>query len=151
MKNRPWLVFVPIGVIVLALAVFSFFIKWWAPLLILAALVVQAAVVFAIVRSKTDGAYSDRAYERRQQYEKDGDAEAWLDGEAREVRAVGYRYWSSGAKAQSALNRAAALVALGRTGEAAALLGQLEPKRLDRDARARLEGLVVNIQSQSPP
>jgi hypothetical protein len=131
-----------------ALAAGLFFITPWAPLFVLLSLGVQAPVVLLITATSLNGGYRDRAFERRGQYEKDGDADAWLAAEAREALSVGYRYFSSGTKSHSALNRAQALAALGRYDEGAALLAEVDEKKLDHLSKRRFDAAVEAVRGR---
>lgn len=131
MKNKLWPYLVGLGVIFVGLAVGLFFVTPYAPLFVLASLVIQAPIIYFIARTTLATSYYDRAAKRRTQYEEDGDAEVWLAAEEKEVSGGAYKGFSRYGKSLNALNRAQALHALGRKDEAKNCLAQVNEKVLN--------------------
>ncbi len=121
---------VPTGITLLLLAVVLFFINPWAPLLLLASLLIQAPLIWLLVVSSYSNSYKDRTRERITAFEKDKDAQKWLAEEEKELKSIGRRYWSKGGENLSLLNRAQVYAALGNWEQAEALLAGVEEKRL---------------------
>lgn len=150
MKKRKWLWW-GVALLVLAAACFGlWFIHPYAPLALLLSLAIQLPLIYGILHVTVGSAYKDRAWERRQQYLKDGDAEEWLRGEETEARSVQYRYWSRGGRTLAALNRAEAAWAAGQKEKAAAALAAADPKYLSRDDEARSRKLLGQMTNREP-
>ena len=140
-----------IGVVALTAACIGlYFVHPYAPLVLLLSLLIQAPLVWVITHGRLNRGYQERAEQRRKDYEMDGDAEKWLRGEEAEANSVGYRYWSPNSRMKSVLNRAEPLLALGRGREAAQLLAEVEPARLDGPSVARYEELMCVLRSGCP-
>lgn len=150
MKKRKWLILLIVVLVLLAACFGLWFVHPFAPLVLLASLLIQLPIVFGIITVTFGSAYRDRAWERRQQYLKDGDAEAWLQGEETEAKAVQQRYWSRGGKTLASLNRAEAMFAAGQGERAAALLAAADPKFLSGDDRKRLLTLLNQLTNNLP-
>lgn len=150
MKQRgPLFYLLIIAGIFVALAIVLFFFSPWAPLFLLASIAIQAPIIIIITRTNLTAGYRDRAFERRAQYQKDGDAQGWLDAEQRDASGVGFRFWSSAGRAQSLLNRADALSELERGDEAAALLAELDTQKLPKMDRERFDAIVAKIRNNA--
>ncbi len=146
MKRSPFVYLLPVlGVFVLLGAVL-YFIHPMAPLFLVASLLIQAPLVWVLSRASLGSSYRERAAARRQQYEKDGNAEAWVAGEEKEAASIGYKYWSKAGKSMCELNRADGLVHLGRKGDAGQALAQVAPQKLAAQDRVRYEELSQKLE-----
>ncbi|MDL2294602.1 hypothetical protein LJC60_08250 [Ruminococcaceae bacterium OttesenSCG-928-D13] len=134
--------------VLLAFGVGLYFVNPWGPLLLLLTLAIQLPIIYAITKSTMNSSYRDRAFERRQQFAEDGDADAWLAGEEKEAASVGYKYWSPAARAQNVLARAEALAELDRSSDAANLLAELDEKKLPSHDRTRFDAVVERIRME---
>lgn len=146
MKRSPYRFIIAFGILFVVLAVILYFVNPLAPLLLVLSLVVQVPLIVIITRTSMAGSYADRAHARRQAFEKDGNAAAWLAGEENEAHSIAFRYLSKTGKMRNALNRAQPLCLLGRTEEAARLLEEVNPARLVRQEVERYEAIQQCIQ-----
>lgn len=150
MKKKPPLYLVVIGLVFVGLCIVLYFIHPLAPLLLLASVLIQGPIVYAITLAKMNGSYQERAYQRQTQYEKDKDAAAWLKQEQQEAASVGFKYWSSRSRCLNALNQAQPLTALGRLEEARVYMDQVEPGKLDKSDRDRFSALQAQWAENAP-
>lgn len=150
MKKSPYSYFIIIGIVLVALAVVLYIINPWAPLFLLASLMIQIPIIYGITKATMNFSYQDRAYDRRMAFEESGDAAAWLAGEQKEAHSVGQKFWSSRSKELNRLNQAAPLCALGRKNEAAELLAQVDEAKLEATARKRYDELVEELRAEVP-
>ena len=97
-------------------------------LLLLLSVVIQAGILWLVLRNAQNTAYDARLDVRRAQYAEDGDAEAWLRQENAEAASLTRVFWSSYTKRQNALVRAELLHLTGREGEALTALGEVDEK-----------------------
>lgn len=148
MKRRKILFWLIPILVLLALGVGLYFVHPLAPLALLLSLLIQLPIIFLLAKSSLNSSYRDRAYQRRQLYLKDGDAEALWEGERKEAASVGYRYWSRGTKTLCQLNQAEALVALDRHDEAAEHLALAEEEKLDSHSRERFDAVVQALRAR---
>lgn len=150
MKKSPYSYFIIIGAVLFVLAVVLYIINPWAPLFLLASLVIQIPIIYGITKASMNFSYQDRAHDRRVAFEATGDAEAWLAGEQKEAGSVGQKFWSSRSKELNLLNQAAPLCALGRKNEAAELLAWVNEEKLEATARKRYDELVEELRAEAP-
>ncbi len=128
---RIFLFLLPLLLLFVALAVLLSFLSPWAPVLLLASLLLQAPIVYFIARFNYDSAYAERLYRRKLAFEKEPEASPFLEKEEQEASGFGYRLLSRKHKCENHLIRAELLQKLQRFPEAAALLSELDPSRLD--------------------
>lgn len=128
------------------LGVVLYFLHPLGPLFLLLSLLIQAPLVFVISRVNYNSAYLERAAQRREEYAQTGDARVWLEGEEKEARSIGFKYWSSKGRALNTLNRAAALAALGENQQCAALLVSIETAKLSKQAALEYQRLQQQLQ-----
>lgn len=122
------------------------------PVLFVGSLLIQTPIVALFLKTKSGGSYRARAAARRKRFEETGNAEEWLAAEKREANGAGMKYFSPEGKALSAINRADALLQLGRINEAAAMLAQAEddkPAEQDRPRFAMLEQQIATHAKQT--
>ncbi len=136
-----------VGVFV-ALGVGLYFVNPYAPLLLLASLIVQAPVVYLIARLSYAGGYSDRLHARREAYEKDGDAQSWLAQEQKEAESFGFALLSAKTRAQNTLLRAELLGEIGNNNESSLLLNDIELCRLGNKEKERYYVIVEKCRTQ---
>lgn len=129
----------------LALAVLLYFFHPLAPVFLLLSVAIQLPLIYVIVRVSFSSGYADRVYERKQRFEKDGDAAAWLAEEEREARGVGFRYWSAKSRNKNALLRAGLLQKLGREADAKQALAEVLPAKLRGEDKAEYDCLVFSL------
>lgn len=136
---------IPFVVILVALAVGLSFVTPWAPVFVLASVLIQVPIIWRMFSSSQDNGYDTREQERVVQFEIDGDAALWLEAEEREAASIGYRYYSKANRDRNRLNRANMLVKLNRAGEAKELLEEMDPKKLNRGNLLRYNDAMVGI------
>lgn len=139
-----------IGAVVLlaVLAALLYLVHPLGPLFLLLSVLVQAPIIFGISRHNFKTSYIQRSEQRRAEYEKEGDGEAWLAAEEAEARSVGYKYWSRAGRSLNALNRADALCAVGREADGRAALEQAEYMRLEAPDRKRYDALAERLKAE---
>lgn len=115
-----------------------------APLFLLLSVLIQLPIILLITRASFTSSYNDRVWARKEQYEKDGDAAAWLAQEQAEAKGVGFRYWSSKGRMRNMLLRAKLLTELGQKDQAALLLAEIIPGKLSAEDQAGYAGLVAS-------
>lgn len=146
MKKKVLLYLVPFFLIFLALGIVLFFFSPYAPLLLVLSLAIQLPVIYFIARSSTGSSYRERADARREQYERDRDAQAWLKQEEKEAASIGYRYWSKAGKSLNQLNQAFLLAQLGRMEEAKSRIDNIQPAKLAKADREQYEKLLQEME-----
>ncbi len=147
MKKFPYRFLLPLGIVFVVLAVVLYFFHPLAPLFLLASLLIQIPIVLVVSRVNMNKGYEDRSFERRLQYQQDGDAAAFFAAEEREAGGAGFAYWSPRAKALSRLCRAELLCELRRGSEAAELLAAIDEKKLDKAGRQRFDAAVAALRA----
>ena len=149
MKKSPWFFLVPVGIVVAVIMVLLYFLHPLGPVVLLISLAIQVPIIWVVTRTSMTKGYEDRAYERRQQFQIDGDAQAFLEMEEQEAGGAGFTYWSRRAKSLSALNRAELLTELDRQDEAAVLLADVDTKAIDRENRRRFDEAVEKARAKN--
>ncbi len=134
---RIFLAILPLLLILVGLAVLLSFVSPWAPVLLLASLLLQAPVIYLIAKFTYDSAYTERLYARKLAFEKDNDADIFLQKEKEETSSFGYRLLSRKNKMQNCLIQAEMLVKLCRFSEADALLCSINTSHLRHEDAAR--------------
>ncbi len=146
MKKHPILKYLlPIAIVLVVIGVLLYLLHPLAPLLLVLSVLIQAPLVWHYFRVSYAKGFQQREQERKQQYEEDGNAAAWLALEEADAASVGYKYWARAYRDENALNRACLLVKLGRGQEAQALLDGLEPAKLTRTNRNRYGGIAAEL------
>lgn len=145
MKREVLKYLLPLAAVLLALGVALFFFHPLAPLLLLLSILVQAGVLWLVLRNTQNTAYGARLDARRAQFDEDGDAETWLAQENAEASSLFRIFWSGYTRRQNTLARADLLHLTGREDEAQAVLAQVDGKALtatDRKHYAVLNALT---------
>lgn len=140
----------PILGIFLALGIGLYFVNPYAPLLLLASLILQAPVVYFIARFSYGGGYQDRLHARQVAYEEDGDAQGWLDKERKEAESFGYRLLSAKARAQNALLRAELQMKTDERDGVAELLDEIELGKLNPEDKKRYYDIKKKWSMEQP-
>lgn len=135
----------PVAIVLIVLAVVLFFVNPWAPLFVLASVLIQIPIIWGMFKSSQDKSYDVREQERIVKYEIDGDATSWLEAEEKEASSVGYKYYSKASRDRNVLNRANMLVKLNRPDEAKVLLEGLDPQRLNKGNMKRYNDATQGI------
>lgn len=129
--------------IILAFAVGSWFIHPIGPVLVAVFILVQLPLIIRIVKAGFGESYVQRQEKRRQAHAEGSlSAEEWLRQELAETQATGFDRWSLAGRSLNALNRAEALLTLGRQDEAGALLFDLKAENLPAGEGERLTRLL---------
>lgn len=148
-KKRLWPY---IAAIAGGLCLLSLVLLWFhplAPLLLWASVLLQAPIIYLISRTNYDAAYRERQHQRREAYEKDGDAAAFLAQEEHEATSFGYRLLTAKSRSDNRLNCAELLLALNRPpAEAEALLQALGGEKLNEAQATRLSTLQEQLQTK---
>lgn len=135
-------------VAVLVLAVFAailYFFHPMAPVFLLLSMVIQLPIIYFVMRYTSSNSYADRVWERKKQFEKDGDAAAWLKQEQREADAPGFQYWSKKGRNRNMLIRANLLHILEEQAGADALLQMIDESALGREDTELYKTLKTRI------
>ncbi len=136
---RILLYLLPFFVFFVVLGVLLSFLSPWAPVLLLASLVLQVPIVYLIAKLGYDSAYAERLHQRTLLFEKEGNAELFLNKENAEAAGFGYRLLSRKNKTLNLLTRAELLSQLERDVEAEPLLAELEKATLGKEELVRFE------------
>ena len=145
--GKTWKYWLPALLVFAALGFVLYRLHPYAPLLLLASLLIQAPIVYLLTRNAYNSGYDQRSRARQEQFDQDGDAEAWLAGEEQESKSLTYRFLSSAAKAKNSLVRADLLLRLGRRAEAEELLVSLAAESLNKVNKERYDALMGNIKA----
>ncbi len=122
----------PLVVVFVFLAVLLWFVSPWAPVLLLASLLLQAPIVFLIAKYTYNSAYEERLHTRKLAFEKEQEVDTFLQKEEQEAASFGYRLLTKKNKTQNILTRAEFLIVLEEFAKAEELFCELDPSSLNK-------------------
>lgn len=147
MKSEIMKYLLPMGAGFVVLGVILFFLNPYAPLILVASILIQAPIVWFLVTSSYRNSYRERSEQRKLRFEKDSDANKWLEEEEKESRSIGRKYWSKSGNALSILNRTEALLFLERNETAKELWATLEINNVGKQDKKRFETIAKKIEN----
>ena len=91
-----------VGIFVV-LGIILYWFHPYAPFFLVASILIQAPIIYFILKSSYCNSYEERIHKRREKYEEEGEWEEWLEREEREAGSVGFRLLPPRARAESSL------------------------------------------------